>query len=77
MKELIEYIIKNILGKKDFEVIETEENDVKVFNVSVPKEEIGIIIGKGGKIINSIKNLIKIKAIRENTKVDIKLLEKE
>ena len=75
MKTLASYILDNILEEKVD--IEEEENDgfvtIKVF---APQEVMGKVIGKGGKTVNAIKNILKIKAIKENKKVDIQIEEK-
>ncbi|MCL5090452.1 MAG: KH domain-containing protein [Patescibacteria group bacterium] len=77
MKELLSYILTNILeNEKDVEVSEEENDGFVVLKVSVPKEEIGKVIGKGGKTINSIKNILKIKAIKEGKRIDIEVVEK-
>jgi hypothetical protein len=54
MKSLLEYIVKNIVKTPD-EVVITEtanEDGVIVFNISVNPDDMGRVIGKGGKVIN-------------------------
>lgn len=77
MKEVLEYILHNILDTEDFEVAEENNEGFITLKISAPKDHIGRIIGKGGKTINSIKNILKIKAIKENTKIDVQVVEKE
>ena len=61
MKELLHYIISSITGSDDFEIKEVEEDSRVDFKIIIDKEFIGLIIGKGGKTIQSIRNLLKIK----------------
>jgi predicted RNA-binding protein YlqC (UPF0109 family) len=74
MKELLEYMLKNIL-EKDFTVSEEDENGFIVYKVTASQDEIGKIIGKGGKTINALKNILKIRAIKEDKKIDIQVVE--
>lgn len=70
MKELLEYILKNILGESiKFDVIEEVEGDVIKYSINVADDNAGLVIGKGGKIINSIRNLLRIKAVILKKKV--------
>ncbi|MEK7581330.1 MAG: KH domain-containing protein [Patescibacteria group bacterium] len=45
------------------------------FLVSVPKDDIAKVIGKSGKMIKSIKNLLKIRAIKENVFASVEVQE--
>lgn len=70
MKELLEFIIKNILGPKSkFEVTETDDNSIVTLIVKTKEEDGGMIIGKQGKIIKAIRNILRIKATLDKKKV--------
>ena len=74
MKDALEYIVSNIVDG----TVTVDENDQDGFvtlTIHAPKEEIGKIIGKGGKTINAIKNILKIRAIKEGKKIDIQVAE--
>lgn len=70
MKDLLAYILKGITGV-EIPVEEKMEDDMIIFTIFAPKDQIGRIIGKGGKSIHSIKNVIKIRAMKEDKKIDI------
>lgn len=58
--------------------ITIDEQDIEGFvtlSVTAPQEQIGKIIGKGGKTINAIKQIVKIKAIKEDKRVEIEVKE--
>jgi predicted RNA-binding protein YlqC (UPF0109 family) len=77
MQELLSYIIANVVGDSDKVEIskeETPEGEI-TFNVMVPEEERGVIIGKAGKNIKAIRNILAIIAKRENKHVYIKILD--
>ena len=63
LKTLIEPLVADI---KKVKIEKTNEDNFLKFTVSIPKEDIAKVIGKEGKMIKSIKNLLKIRAIKEN-----------
>lgn len=74
MKELLTYILSSITDAP-FEIEEEESDGFITYTVKAPQDVIGKIIGKNGKTIHSIKNLLKIKAIKEQKKVEIRVVE--
>ena len=74
MQDLLSYIITGITGNSA-EIQESRENGSVVFSVKIPKDQVGIVIGRGGKTINAIKNIIKIMAIKEGVRIDVQINE--
>ncbi|HYM64974.1 MAG TPA: KH domain-containing protein [Candidatus Sulfotelmatobacter sp.] len=76
MKDTLLYIISKIVEKPDDVKIAEEDNEgVLNFVVTVSKEDMGRVIGKSGKVIRSIRNVMKIPAMKENKKIFISLSE--
>lgn len=76
MKEALLYILQSIVeDQESVSVDETEDNGFVTLTIHVNPDEIGKVIGKNGKIIRSIRNVVKIKAIKENKKVQISIAE--
>ncbi len=75
MKELLEFLLKGILGDKKFKISEEEADNHQSFVISVPKEEMGIVIGKGGKIIRALRNILKVRATLEKKAVSLEVAE--
>lgn len=76
MKNALHYIVKSIVDNPEkTEIQEAEENGIINFVVQVAKEDMGKIIGKEGKIIRAIRNVMKIPAIKQNKKINISLNE--
>lgn len=72
MKEFIQYLLTEIITKPEkLFVDEQEDNGIYVYNITADEEDMGIIIGKQGKNINALRNIVKAKAIKENKRVKI------
>lgn len=77
MKKTLLYIISSIVAKpKKVKIEEKEEDGVLYFTVDLDKEDMGKVIGKGGKVIRAIRNVMKIPAIKQGKRINISLVEK-
>lgn len=73
MKELIEFIIKNIVSKPDeVEVTETEKERETLYTVKIAEEDFGKIIGRSGKVATAIRTVVKTSAKKTNKRVFVK-----
>ena len=45
--------------------------------IEVNKEDMGLLIGKEGKTIRSIRSLVRAKAIKDGVRVKVEIVEKE
>ena len=69
-KNLLEYIVKNLVENKDVVTIEEIKNEEKlVLKLHVAKSDMGRIIGKEGRIIKSIREIIYAYAMKNHEKV--------
>lgn len=78
MKQLIEYIVSNIVNHPESVVITeqaTEEKDTTKYLIKVDPEDVGRVIGKQGKVIKSIRQIIRIAAIQKGVRAIVDLLE--
>ena len=75
MKKLLEFLLKKITGSSDFTIEETKEDSRTDFNVLANPDIIGIIIGKNGRTIKAIQNILRVKARLEKTSVFIEVSE--
>lgn len=72
MKDFLENIVKHIVDAPDKVVIDShEENGKTVFIITVDDADMGRVIGKEGRVINSIRNIMRVMAIRQNTRIRI------
>ncbi len=76
MKETLQFIVTAIVDNADAVVIEeTQEEDTTHFIIHVAKEDIGKIIGKEGKIIRAIRNVMKIAAMKADARIHVSVAE--
>lgn len=76
MKEILYDIVKSIIGE-DCQIDITEREDEKGFTVlklSVPKESMGKIIGRKGKIAKAIRTVVKACANKQGKKVSVEII---
>ena len=77
MKQLLEFLVKGIAGTEDFEIEEASEGGRTEYIVHANSDYVGKIIGKGGKTIKAIRNLLKVRATLEKKAVGLSVIEKE
>ena len=74
MKELIEMIVKALVEQPDkVAVTQVEGERSIIFEVRVAADDMGRVIGKGGRIANSLRTVVKAAGARydKNVWVDI------
>jgi len=75
MKDLLNYILTALLAGSKFEISELEEEGRIVYNIKTKAENVGLIIGKGGRMIKALRNIIKVRATLEKKAVSINIVE--
>lgn len=77
MKEILEIIIKNLVeDEKSVSVVEQEKNGTVTLQVRVAESDMGKVIGKQGRIAQSIRTVIKSVATKEHKKVVVEFIDK-
>ncbi len=76
MQETLQFIVSSIVDQPDaVKIDEHEEEDIHIYTITVAPEDMGKVIGKEGKVIRSIRNIMKIKAMKFNQRIKISLAE--
>ncbi len=76
MVKLLTFLIKNITGSDDFAVLEKDDDGRVTLEVKADKEIIGLIIGKEGKTIKTLRKILSIPASLAHQAVNIQVSEK-
>lgn len=72
MKNLLEFIVIHLVEHpEDVQIDETTDEQGAVYTIHVHNEDVGRIIGKGGSVIHAIRNIGRIRAIKEGVRAKI------
>lgn len=76
MKDTLSFIISSIVEKSEsVEVAEEENQGIVNLTVKVDPGDMGKVIGKEGKVIKAIRNLMRIPGVLQGKKIYITLAE--
>ena len=69
MKELIDYVARSLVENPD-EVETTEEWDGQryLIHLEVAETDMGKVIGRGGRVAEAMRSLLKVAAARQDTR---------
>jgi len=69
MKDLIDYIARGLVENPE-EVVTTEEWDGQryVVHLDVAESDMGKVIGRGGRVAEAMRSLLKVAAARQDTR---------
>ncbi|MRX70569.1 KH domain-containing protein [Bacillus lacus] len=74
MKELIETIVKPLVDHPDAVSIICEENDrQQIYKLSVHEDDIGKVIGKGGRIAKAIRTVVYAAGTQSSKRVHLEI----
>jgi hypothetical protein len=75
MKELVEYIAKSIVTLPDeVKVTEEEEDGRLVLLLEVAPDDKGKVIGRQGRVAQSIRALLRVAAVKRGTRAILEIV---
>ncbi len=75
MKDLVEYIAKSIVTFPDeVKVTEEEEDGRLVLTLEVAPDDKGKIIGRQGRVAQSIRALLRVAAVKRGTRANLEIV---
>ena len=78
MQELIEYIAKSLVDDPtQVEVSQFRRGAQVLLNLRVAKEDMGRIIGKGGRVAGAMRTLLRVAAAQEGKRATMDIVEPE
>ncbi|HVM12384.1 MAG TPA: KH domain-containing protein [Actinomycetota bacterium] len=76
MKELLEYIVRHLVEDPDgIEVTEIEDDRGVVLQLRVAPDDMGKVIGRGGRMARAIRSIVRAAASQEDMAAKVEILE--
>lgn len=76
MRELVEFLARSLVEDPDaVSVEEVEDGGGIVLEISVADDDLGRVIGRGGRIANALRTVAKAAATRSERRVIVEILE--
>jgi uncharacterized protein len=74
--ELLAYLARELVDEPDAVRVETEERDgALVLVLHVAPDDVGKVIGRGGRIARALRTLVRASAVREGRRVLVEIAE--
>ena len=75
MKELIEYIAKSLVDDpSQVTVSEVEGVNSLIIELHVASEDMGRVIGRGGRVANAMRTLVRVLAAKQGKRVTLEIV---
>lgn len=75
MRELIMYVAQQLVTHPDqVRVTEIDERTYTVYQLQVAPEDVGKVIGRGGRIANALRVLLKTASARQNRRCILEIV---
>ena len=76
MRDLLEFIVSALVEDPEaVQVEEVEEDGDLVYEITVADDDLGRVIGKGGRVANAIRAVAKAGAVRLDRRVIVDILD--
>jgi len=76
MTELLEFLVKALVEDPSAVVVEElEEDGDLIYEITVAEDDLGRVIGKGGRVANAIRTIAKAAAVRLDRRVIVDILD--
>ncbi len=75
MKELLLYIARSLVEHPEQVTVESFEGDPLVLELRVAPEDMGKVIGRGGRIAKEIRAIMKSVAQRQGVRVSVEIVD--
>ena len=76
MRDLLEFLARALVEDPDaVEVEEFEENGDLVYEITVAEDDLGRVIGKGGRVANALRTVAKAAAVKQERRVIVDILD--
>jgi len=75
MREFIEYIVRSLVDDpSQVRVTEIEGANTIIYELRVAPEDMGRVIGKGGRVANAMRTLLRVVAARQGRRATLEIV---
>lgn len=75
MKEFLEYVARSLVDNPDGVRVDVEEGPEDVaLTLKVDEHDMGRVIGRDGRIANSIRSLLRVMGTRDGRRVELEII---
>jgi hypothetical protein len=75
-KDLTQYIVESLVDNPDqVNVREVAIDNTILVEVQVAQSDMGRVIGRGGTVVNSIRTLLQVLAVKADKRVSLEIIE--
>jgi predicted RNA-binding protein YlqC (UPF0109 family) len=76
LQELVEFVAQSLVDQPTQIKVDRQQRGSTIeLELHVAKSDMGRVIGKGGRVANSIRTLLKVAAAREGSRVNLEIVE--
>lgn len=74
-RPFVEHLVGSVIERPDLMEIEEDlRGHTRTFNVKVCAEDVGKLIGKGGRVVSAIRSVVSCVAAKEKEKAFVKIV---
>ncbi len=75
-RDVLEYVVRSLVDDPDSVEVDLDEKGKRVgLNVHVGEGDMGRVIGKRGRVANSIRTVVRAAAARDEVEVDVEFVD--
>ena len=75
MRDFIEYIVRSLVDDpSQVRVTEIEGSSTIIYELRVAAEDMGRVIGKGGRVANAMRTLLRVVAARQGRRATLEIV---
>lgn len=76
LQDLVEFIAQSLVDQPtEINVEKRQHGNTVYLDLHVSKEDMGRVIGKSGRVVNSIRTLLKVAAARDGSRAKLDIVE--
>lgn len=77
-QEFIEYVVKNLVEKPEDVVVKRSVDEMGVLlELTVDKEDMGVVIGKEGRTAKALRTLLRVLGAKSDSRINLKIVDPE